>query len=115
MGEITPFRRPINWTRVRTDEAERVIRSRSMPGTDNVVFTDHTWDRVSEREITRADVFDILRTGHCHDQPVLNEKGDWQVIVSKRIAGRREAGALTIMLEKNNLLIIRTVEWIDPK
>ena len=114
MSNVTPFRRPINWGRLRTDEAERVIRQRASPeNTGQVIFTNHTWDRVPEREIPRKDVFDILRTGYCLGQPIRNERGHWQVIVSKQIAGRREAGAVTIILESEEMLIIRTVEWMD--
>ena len=95
MGEVTPFRRPINWNKLRADEAETVIRRRAGPeDTGQVIFTDHTWDRVPEREINRADTFDILRTGYCLDQPKRNERGNWQVTVSKRLAGHREAGAV---------------------
>jgi Domain of unknown function (DUF4258) len=113
VSNVTPLRRPINWDKLRSDEAERVIRERALPdGTRNVIFRDHAWERVSEREITREDVFDILRTGFC-GEPYLNEKGDWQVIVTKRIKGNREAGAVTIVLQEGDKLIIRTVEWMD--
>ena len=112
MGEVTPFRRPINRNKLRADEAETVIRQRAEV-TVQVIFTDHTWERVPEREITRADTFDILQTGHCLDQPKRNERGNWQVIVSKRLAGHREAGAVTVILEGEEKLIIRTVEWMD--
>lgn len=112
MGDVTPFRRPINWSKLRTDEAETIIRERSQNSVQ-VVFTDHTWERVPEREIPRVTVFEILRTGSCFDQPERNEKGNWQVILSKRVAGHREAGAVTIILEDEDLLVIRTVEWID--
>ena len=114
MKGVIPFRRPINWQKLRSDEAERVIRNRASPeSTGQVIFSNHTWERVSEREITREDVFDILRTGYCLDQPARNEKGHWQVIVSKKKAGQREAGAVTVIIEDEEKLVIRTVEWID--
>jgi hypothetical protein len=116
MGTITPFRRPVNWTNLRTDEAESIVRARSSEkNTDLVVFSEHAWERVSEREITRGDIFDILRNGYCHGQPHRNEKGHWQVIISKRLTGQREAGAVTVILEEIDRLIIRTVQWMDPK
>ncbi|WP_350187680.1 DUF4258 domain-containing protein [Thalassobaculum sp.] len=116
MGNVTPFRRPINWANLRTDEAEAVIRGRVKPETTgNVIFVPHAWERVSEREITREDVFEILRTGRCHDQPARNERGHWQVIVAKRLAGQRLAGAVTVVYENEDKLVIRTVEWIDPR
>lgn len=114
MGEVTPFRRPVNWSKLRTDEAEQVIKQRSQPDrTANVIFTDHAWDRVDEREITREDVFRILREGHCSDEPAKNDKGHWQAIMTKRIQGSREAGVVTVILEDDDKLIIRTVQWMD--
>lgn len=114
MGSVMPFRRPINWEKLRTDEAERVVRERAREGkTGNVILSDHTWDRVSEREITRKDIFRILREGHCLEDPIKNEKGNWQVIIVKRIAGSREAGVVTVILDDEEGLVVRTVEWMD--
>ena len=78
-----------------------------------MILTNHTWDRVSEREITRDDLFDILRTGYCRDKPKRNEKGNWQAIIAKRIAGQREVGVVTVIFEGEEYLIIGTVEWMD--
>jgi hypothetical protein len=115
MGTVTHLPRPINWASLRSDEAERIIRRRAAEDkTGGVIFTNHTWDRVSEREITRSDIFDILRGGFCCN-PYKNEKGHWQVIVVKRISGRRDAGVVTIILDKEEKLIVRTVEWMDIK
>lgn len=116
MGDVTHFPRPIRWDRLRSDEAERIVRQRSQEGaTGQVIFTDHTWDRVSEREITQRDVYRILRTGHCHKAPIKNEKGDWQATMVKKIAGNRDAGVVTVILEDKELLIIRTVQWMDMR
>lgn len=115
MGDIMKFPRPINWKKLRSDEAEQLIRERAARGrTGGVIFTDHAWDRVDERDITREDVFRILREGFCQT-PEKNEEGEWQVIVTKRVKGQREAGAVTIILEDDEKLIIRTVEWMDLK
>lgn len=114
MSNVTSLR-PIRWDRLRADEAQRVIRQRcQIDGTANVVFTEHAWDRVSERDITRLDVFDILRFGEC-DEPRKNERGAWQVIVSGRRKGSREAGIVTVIVENEEKLIIRTVQWMDVR
>lgn len=113
-GNVTPFRRPINWEKLRQDQAERVIQERvALAKGRNVIFTDHAQERMDERSITRADAFRVLRDGHC-DEPKRNEKGDWEVLVTKKIMGNREAGVATVILTNNNTLIIKTVEWIDP-
>lgn len=108
--------RRVNWQKLRADEAEWLIRQRAKEdSTENVIFTDHAWDRIEERDITREDVFRILRSGRCVEAPQRNEKGHWQVIVSKRLQGSREAGAVTIILEDSEKLIIRTVQWMDVR
>ena len=115
VGDITPLRRPVNWANLRTDEAERVIRERANPaGSGKLIYTDHTWERVSEREINRTDIEHMLLEGRCLEQPHLNERNNWQVLFGKKLSGNRLAGAVTIILEKEPVLIIRTVEWIDP-
>ena len=116
MGEVTPFRRPINWSKLREDDAERIINERARgENTVNVIFTDHAWERVNQREITREDVFKILRGGHCAEPPRRNEKGQWQVIMSKRLQGSREAGAVTVIFEGDEKLVVRTVQWMDVR
>jgi len=112
MSNVTPFRRPINWGRLRQDDAERIVRSRANE-TGNVVFTYHMGDRSDERDFTRSDIFRMLLTGHCLDAPARNENGDWQVIIVYRLAGNRDAGAVTVILEDEEKLVIRTVEWMD--
>ena len=97
---------------MRQDEAERVIKNRSA-NSDNVIFTDHAWDRVDERDLTRADVSKILQEGYCQTEPERNEEGEWQVIMVARIAGSRDAGAVTVILEGESKLVIRTVQWMD--
>ena len=114
MGEVTPFPRPVNWSRLRADEAEQIIKQRAQPEkTGNVIFTEHAWDRVDYREITREDAFRILREGYCTDEPARNEKGHWQAIITKRMQGSREAGAVTVIMENSEELFIRTLEWMD--
>lgn len=116
VGNVAPFPRPIRWSDLRADEAERIIRQRIASDSHaKVIFTHHTWERVSEREITRGDVYRILEEGSCHGQPVKSEHGHWQVTMTKRILGNREAGAVTIIIQEKEELIIRTVQWMDVR
>ncbi|MGB1214622.1 MAG: DUF4258 domain-containing protein [Pikeienuella sp.] len=114
MGEVKPFRRPIRWSDLRPDEAEVVIGDRSSPeNTANVIFTNHAFDRVGERDITRLDAFRILRTGSCVDGPKKDDDGNWVVTMAKRLKGRREAGVVTVIVVGEEKLIIPTIEWMD--
>ena len=112
MVDPVPFRRPIHWERLRTDEAERLVRERALE-TGNVVFSEHAFDRIEERSITQVDVYDILQTGMVEGMPQKNEQGDWEVVVVKRMPGQREAGAVTIVYRDEASLFVKTVEWMD--
>ena len=69
---------------------------------------------MAERGILRRDLDRILRTGFVTEEPRRNECGEWQCKVVKRIAGGRDAGAVTVIAQEGRL-IIRTVEWEDPR
>jgi len=112
MVEPTPFRRPINWNRLRTDEAERLIRERAAT-TGNVIFGVHAYDRIEERSIIQSDVYRILRTGFVESTLARNEDGNWEAVVTKRMAGGREAGVVTIIFGESEYLFVKTVEWMD--
>jgi hypothetical protein len=110
--KIVPYKRPVNWKSLRCDEAEQVIRTRAND-TDNVIITDHAFDRVENREIIQPDILNILRTGYVIDNPQLAKKGGWEVIVKKKLRGRREAAVVTVIFKESEKIIIVTVMWVD--
>ena len=112
MVEPTPFRRPINWAKLRTDEAERLIRERA-EDTARVIIGVHAFERVEERSFTQQDIYKILRTGSVEAPPQKNIEGEWEVVVVKRMPGTREAGAITIIYRNEDTLFVKTVEWMD--
>jgi hypothetical protein len=111
MVDPIPFERPINWNRLRSDEAERVIRERSKD-TANVVISDHAFERVKQRSIVAPDVYWILQTGFAEGIPVM-ENGEWKVIMTRRMPGSREAGVVTLIVGENEEVFVKTVEWMD--
>ena len=112
-GKILPLR-PINWKNLRQDEAEKLIRQRAAD-TNNIVITDHAYDRVSSREIIVPDVIRILREGYVDSSPEKDRFGGWQIIVKKRIRGCREAAIVTAVMRENDNIIVVTVMWVDLK
>ena len=106
------MRRPIRWSALRADEAQRVIRERARV-TGNVIIGEHAFERIEERSVTVPDVLDILRTGQVDRAPRKNEYEDWEVIVTKRMPGTREAGVVTIVFRDGELLFVKTVQWMD--
>lgn len=112
MVDPIPLRRPINWNRLRTDEAERLVRERAAD-TKNVVFSAHAFERIKDRSITRKDAQRILLSGYVDGDPGKTENDEWKVVVVKRMAGTREAGVVTIILNDDQRLFVKTVEWMD--
>jgi hypothetical protein len=78
-----------------------------------VIIGDHAFDRVGERDITQPEVYRVLRTGMVLEQPTVNERGDWQAIMVRRMPGGRDAGVVTIVYKEGRTLFVRTVEWMD--
>jgi hypothetical protein len=106
-----PVQRPINWERLRADEAERLIKERSAD-TAKVIIVGHPKDRSKEREILTVDIYRILREGLVLDAPTRIE-GGWEAVIRRRIRGTRDAGAATILLKEDDTVIVKTVMWID--
>jgi len=106
-----PIRRSILWHKLRSDEAQRVIRER-VADTNNVIFGEHAFDRVEERSITQGDAYWILEGGEVEGQPERVGE-EWKVVVVRRMPGTREAGVVTIFAKDSNELFVKTVEWMD--
>lgn len=112
MPDPLPFRRPINWKNLRSDEAERIIRERSQ-NSANVIVGGHAFDRVALRDILRPDVDRILRTGVVNLAPVRNDNDEWEAIMVLRLRGTRDAGVVTVILKEKDQLFVKTVMWMD--
>lgn len=109
-----PPQRPIHWDRLRSDEAEIIIRERARD-TDNVITSSHAFERIAQRSIVQNDVYDILRTGQVNEAPRKNEAGNWVVIMEKQMPGGRAAGVVTIVYRADGTLFVKTVEWMDQR
>lgn len=118
MADPIPLRpRPIQWDRLRADQAERIIHERAK-NSDNVVVIGPPAERMEERSIFRPDLDRILRTGMVMDRPkrATDKSGQlaWEAVVVKRLKGGRDAAAVTIILREERL-IVKTVEWVDEQ
>lgn len=115
MADPIPFRRPVRWDALRSDEAQKTINEWSAD-TSRVVITDHAFDRIDERDADVLDtitVYRVLQTGTVLDDPVRNEKGHWQATVAKRMPGGRDVCVVTVIVRDDRTLIVRTVMWRD--
>ena len=111
MIDPTPLKRPINWDKLNAADAERVVRERA-EDSGNVFFGEHAWDRVEQRSITRADALTILRRGFVEGEPTKTERGEWKVMMTRRLNRSRSAGVVTIILDRDGLFV-KTVMWMD--
>ncbi|HZT90268.1 MAG TPA: hypothetical protein VFA12_20175 [Stellaceae bacterium] len=112
MADPIPFKRPVNWARLRADQAEAIVRERAKTEV-NVIFGDHAFDRIDDRSILAEDAYWILQTGFVEGQPEYVGEGEWKVIMVRRMPGCREAGVVTIIVSSNDEVFVKTVEWMD--
>ena len=116
MVDPIPIKRPPRWEKLRSDEAEKLIREWSQD-TDRVVITDHAFERSDERSaieiVDTPTIYRILQTGQVFGDPTKNEKGHWQATMMARMPGGREACAITVIVREDRTLIVRTVMWKD--
>jgi hypothetical protein len=99
--------------RLTASEATRRIHQ-TAARTEYVIFGDHALERMDERGITDAQVYEVLRQGDVTEPPALTELGEWKCKIVKQLRGGREVGVVTIVL-KNGKLFIKTVEWEDVR
>lgn len=106
--------RPIRWSQLRTDEAEREVKRRL--AISDPFVSPHAFDRMDEREeqgvLNSVDMMRILRTGSVCKPPRLEDEG-WVVIVEKQMPGTRIAGVVTLIVHPGDDLEVWTVEWMD--
>jgi len=93
--------------------AEKRIREAALLS-QNVIFSDHAFERMDERGITDIQVLDILRTGMVLEEPEKTSQGEWKCKIIKELRGRRDAGVIVIIIT-NGKLFLKTVEWEDLK
>jgi len=74
---VIPIKRPINWRKLRPDEAERIIKERASI-TSNVIITYHARERVEERSILQSDLYQILREGYVDEAPEKDVSGSYK-------------------------------------
>jgi hypothetical protein len=97
--------------RLTAGEATRRIHQ-TAEKTEDIIFGEHALERMEERGITDAQVYEVLRKGHVSEPPALTKLGEWKCKIVSELRGGREIGAITIFL-KSGKLFIKTVEWED--
>src|SRR5262245_7246627 len=73
---------------------------------DNVEWSVHALERMSEREIYDRDVLKVLRKGYVEDPPEEGiNAGEWKCKTVLKVRGGRVAGVVTIILRNGRLLV----------
>lgn len=99
--------------RLTTAEAARRINNLAKKS-ENIILGDHALERMDERGITDAQVFEVLKRGRVVDPPEQTTFGEWKCKIIEQLRGGRAVGVVTVFL-KNGRLFIKTVEWEDQK
>jgi Domain of unknown function (DUF4258) len=92
-------------------DAQERIRDISFDS-DRVIFMHHAEERMEQRDISRPDVLEVLRSGYVDDTPREEFAGEWKCKVTSKLRGRT-AGVVTVVVDAESQLIIVTVEWED--
>jgi|ERR1700691_5469325 uncharacterized protein DUF4258 len=95
------------------DDAQERIRDISWES-GSVIFTRHAEERMEQRDISRPQVLEALRSGYVDDPPTEEFAGEWKCKVTSNLRGRT-IGVVTVIVEARSQLIIVTVEWEDFK
>lgn len=95
----------------------KLVRDRAA-NKDNVLFSDHAFDRQKERSdivvITQEDVYRVLQLGSIEGQIHAGIKeGEWKATVTFRPKGGRKIGVATVILSNCGKLLVTTVMWRD--
>lgn len=104
---------PLPPGRLAAEQAERRIRAIAAD-TARIRWSFHALERMEERGIPDVDVLRILRLGMIAGPPRTDRPGEWTCKMVRTIRGRREAGVVAIILLGDRLLV-KTVEWEDPR
>lgn len=80
---------------------------------ERIIWSNHAFDRVEERDITTRDALVVLRTGLLDDEiEAGRSSGEWKCKMTKTMKGRREVGVVVIVI-RDAELFVKTVEWED--
>lgn len=97
--------------RLRSDQAEKIIKSRARDSA-KVILGRHAKEQAAARDITKDEIYRILRSGFVKGEPTLTNQGEWKCKITHRVRGARDAGVVTVILFDGRLFI-KTVEWED--
>lgn len=83
--------------------------------TEKVFLTDHAVNRMFERGISDAEIFRALRFGEIRGGLWEEDDGEkaCKVVMTRR--GDRTIGVITILIDADDELVVKTVEWEDRK
>ncbi|MBP9999423.1 MAG: DUF4258 domain-containing protein [Proteobacteria bacterium] len=90
-------------------DATNKIREIAMDS-DNIIITNHTIERMQERDFSMRDLLELLRNGYVDQEPEYNaEKQEYKYKIA-RVVDTRTAAAITIIMKNEKLLVI-TIMW----
>lgn len=82
--------------------------------TANIKWSLHARDRMEERGIPNRVALTVLRKGVLRGEITPgNNRGEWRAKIVRAVHGRREVGAVVILVRDTRILV-KTVEWEDP-
>ncbi len=93
-------------------QAEQLIKTIAVQSS-NVRFAIHALERMKERAISLANVYEVLCKGYVDGIPTQGKKeGEWKCKIVRHARGNRDIGVIVIII-RGSTLFVKTVEWED--
>lgn len=82
---------------------------------EQVRWSRHALERMTERDIPLRVALEVLRRGYVvgHIEPGSNP-GEWKAKIVRNVKGQRDVGVIAITV-RNDHILVKTVEWEDPR
>jgi hypothetical protein len=94
-------------------ETVRDLVHRLATDTDNIKWSTHALERMSERGITDKMAVEVLQKGDLKGEVEKGSNvGEWKAKLVRRVKGRREAGVVVLTV-RNGQLLVKIAEWED--
>jgi hypothetical protein len=99
--------------RARLFREEIIKRVRELASKGKILWSDHAFERIDERDIDALVAARILQRGELKDDRVEpgRKADEWKIIMVERLKPNRDAGVVAVVCKK--FLRVITVKWID--
>jgi hypothetical protein len=88
---------------------------RKLAASGSITYTTHAEQRLSQRDIDRQDVLDAIRIGDIRGKVTAGRNAsEWQCLIVGPLPHSARDIGIAVAVTPTSIIVIKTVEWIDP-